>query len=256
MIAMERTHRWRDDRAWMPARVRRMRWGVTGAAWATTGAAMIGFAAVVPVFVVTGWKVIVGVGAAVVGAGERAGAAMFKRELAKITNGRVELADLSARKNGELVLVRGKIACESPMPALLVNAECVYRRLIFKAGKKWVHEAAVDFSLVDEAGKIVRVQAAGARWLHAEREPVCYPERLFLSDKVPHSVQERVRGHEIIEAYEHVLTVGTEVQVVGYKTASADVGGEMVDYRLPPQRATLESGDDLPLVISIPDDKS
>jgi hypothetical protein len=40
------------------------------------------------------------------------------------------------------------------------------------------------------------------------------------------------------------------VQVVGYKTASADVSGDVVDYRMPPQRATLRSGEDLPLVIT------
>ena len=47
-----------------------------------------------------------------------------------------------------------------------------------------------------------------------------------------------------------VLVPGTRVQVVGYKTASADVTGRVVDYRLPPQRATLRSGPALPLVIT------
>ena len=53
-----------------------------------------------------------------------------------------------------------------------------------------------------------------------------------------------------IEAIERVLEVGTEVQVVGYKTASPDVTGDVGDYRSSPQRATLTSGDDLPLVIT------
>jgi hypothetical protein len=51
-----------------------------------------------------------------------------------------------------------------------------------------------------------------------------------------------------------VLTAGTRVQIVGYKTASADVSGNVVDYRLPPQRATLRSGPELPLVITALDD--
>jgi hypothetical protein len=57
-----------------------------------------------------------------------------------------------------------------------------------------------------------------------------------------------------VEAFEYVLAVGTRVQLVGYKTASADVTGTFVDYRLPPQRATLRSGPDLPLVITATSD--
>jgi hypothetical protein len=250
---MERTHRWRDDRAWMPRRVRGIRWGITGAAWATSGAAVAGLAVVAPGSLLGGgWKFLAVAGAAAVGAGERAGAAMFKRELGKITKGQVELADLGARKHGELVCVRGKIVCEAPLVGLIVDAPGVYRRLIFETKGKWVHEAAVDFSLVDDEGKLVRVQAAGARWIHEQRELVRYPAHAFDKATIPSTVKSRVAGFAALAAHEDVLKVGTEVQIVGYKSATADVAGDVVDYRLPPLRASLESGPDLPLVISLP----
>jgi hypothetical protein len=171
-----------------------------------------------------------------------------------MTRGELQLAELSARAEGELVVVRGKIACDSPLTGVLVDVEGVYRRMIFKPDRTWVHEAATDFTLIDDKGAHIIIQSAGARWIVRQRELVTYPGARFTSDRAPREVRQLAGTRPTIDAYERVLAVGTEVQVVGYKTASADVSGEVIDYRMPPQRATLRSGEDLPLVITATSD--
>jgi hypothetical protein len=134
---------------------------------------------------------------------------------------------------------------------VITDAQGVYRRMIFDPkGAKWVYEAAVDFALVDDAGNRILIEAAGARWMTPMRELVVYPRSRFDQPETPAPVRALLRAKPQIEAIEDVLAVGTRVQVVGYKTASADVTGRVVDYRLPPQRATLRSGPALPLVIT------
>jgi hypothetical protein len=251
---MQRTHRLREDRAWLPRSVRSARLAVSGTIWAATGAAIVGAAALGGPAAFAMWKGFVIGGAAAAAAGDRAGNAMLHRQLKRMTRGELQLAELSARAEGELVVVRGKIACESPLTGVLVDVEGVYRRMIFEPAGKWVHEAATDFTLIDDKGAHIIIQTAGARWMVRPRELVTYPGARFSSDRAPREVSQLAATHPTIEAYEQVLAVGTEVQVVGYKTASADVSGEVVDYRLPPQRATLRSGDDLPLVITATSD--
>lgn len=223
---------------------------LTGAIWAVGGGAIAGAFALGGPAVVGLWKGIAVGGAAVAAAGERAGSAIMQRQLRRMTGGEIDLADLDARGEDELVVVRGTIVVEQPLTGALVDAPGVYRRMIFEAGRKWVHEAAVDFSLVDANGEHILIQAAGSRWLTPTSERFTYPRAHFSSDRVPSRVQQLAKGRESIEAYERVLAAGTEVQVVGYKTSSADVTGQVIDYRLPPQRATLRSGANLPLVIS------
>src|SRR5690606_26879201 len=149
--------------------------------------------AVTPLAVVL-WKgfLLGGAGAAFVG--ERAGRAMLRRQLVRMTRGELALADVDARPEGELVVVRGTIAslsndgraalpegvrssieAETTLRGLLVDAPGVYRRLIISAHGTWVHEAAVDFTLVDERGDRIVIQAAGARWLVPPRERITYP---------------------------------------------------------------------------------
>lgn len=253
---MQRTHRLREDRAWLPRTVRSARMAVSGTIWAAAGAAIVGTAALGGPAAFAMWKGFVLGGAAAAAAGERAGNAVLHRQLRRMTHGELQLAELSARTEGELVVVRGKVACESPLTGVLIDAEGVYRRMVFEPNGKWVHEAAVDFTLIDDKGAHIIIQSAGARWMVPQRELVTYPGARFSSDRAPREVSRLVGARATIEAYEQVLAVGTEVQVVGYKTASADVSGEVVDYRMPPQRATLRSGDDLPLVITATADLS
>lgn len=252
MIVVQRTHLLRRDRDWLPAGVRRAGWVVSGSVWGGAGLAIGGALVAAPVASIVLWKGLVlgGVGAAV--AGERAGHAMFARQLRKLARGEVELAEVGQRAEGELVVVRGTVDAAEPLTGLLRDTPGVYRRMVFAAGKKWVHEAAVDFALIDDRGHRILIQAGGARWMAPGRELMTYPAVRFTRADVPDPVRRLVAatGQPTIEAAERVLTPGTAVQVVGYKTASADATGEAAGYRLPPQRATLRSGPEVPLVIT------
>jgi hypothetical protein len=119
----------------------------------------------------------------------------------------------------------------------------------FKLRRRWIHESAVSFALVDESGERVFVEAGGARWLVPARERVSYPAERFSREHVPPRVRELVAGRDFVEAYEQVLEVGERVQLVGYKTSTPDAQGTPGDYRSPPVRATLRSGPKLPLII-------
>lgn len=251
MLAMQRDHRWREDQAWMP---RAVRWASRGATAAVVGGSVTALGAALafaPSLVVV-WKglVLAGAGATVVG--RQVGQAVYHRQLRRLASGDLPLAEVDARDEGELVVVRGTIEAEAPLTGVLVGARGVYRRMVWEPAGRWVSEAATDFTLIDATGARVRVLAAGARWLVDSVEPWTYPRTRFDGDGVSPSIRalaaRSAAAH--INAAERVLAVGEEVQVVGYKTASPDVGGRVVDYRLPPQRATLRSGPAQPLVIT------
>ncbi len=101
-------------------------------------------------------------------------------------------------------------------------------------------------------GNRILIEAAGARWMVPPRELVSYPGARFTREDLPTRVRELAAGRSTIDAYERVLPAGTPVQIVGYKTATADATGDIVGeaYRMAPQRATLRSGPELPLVIT------
>jgi hypothetical protein len=251
MIAMVRTHRLRDDLVWLPRGARRTSRLIRGGTWIGVAGGAIAAVAAVPLAAPVLWKLALVGGAGAVAAGEQAARIALRRQLARMAAGKLELADLDARPEGELVLVRGTIAVEpeAALRGLLIDATGVYRRVVFQAGGTWVHEAATDFTLADEHGVHIRIEAAGARWLTPQRELVTYPADRFARDDAPAKVRELVAGRQTVEAIERVLPIGAQVQVVGYKTTSADVTGVARDYRMPPQRATLQSGAELPLVI-------
>lgn len=261
MLAVERTHRLKDDLDWLPPSVRRTRKLVTGTVWGATTATLVGALAISPGLVAVLWKGFAAGAAGAAVAGERIGQTMLRRKLTKIASGEIELASLEERKEGELVVVEGTIEAEDTLRGVLTDAQGVYRRMIFDPrGARYVYEAAVDFALVDDAGHRILIEAGGARWMTPMRELVAYPRARFDQPDTPPSVRALLRQKPLIEAIEDVLVPGTRVQVVGYKTASADVSGRVVDYRLPPQRATLRSGPALPLVITavrdLPRDRS
>ncbi|MBP9205833.1 MAG: hypothetical protein KBG28_17800 [Kofleriaceae bacterium] len=234
----------------MPAAVRRARWMTSGAIWGGGVVAGVGAVVAAPPLLLA-WKLLAmgGVGLAVVG--EKAGRLAFQRQLARLTRGHIPLAELGRHDDGELVLVRGRVEAAAPLTGLLHATPGVYRRLGFVAAGAWVHEAAVDFTLVDPRGQRITVEAAGARWLSDDREGMPYPAARLDHDGVPEPVRERVRAHggATVLASERVLPLGAEVEVVGYKTQVADPAGAAADYRSPPLRAALRSGPDLPLVI-------
>jgi hypothetical protein len=251
VLAVERTHRLKEDLDWLPASVRRTRKVVTGTVWGALSAGIFTVFAISPAVVAVLWKGIAAGAAGAAVAGERIGQTMLRRKLRKIASGEIELASLEERKEGELVVVEGIIEAEATIKGVLTDAQGVYRRMIFDPkGAKYVYEAAVDFALVDDAGNRILIEAGGARWMTPMRELVTYPRARFEQPDTPAAVTALLRAKSQIEAIEDVLAAGTRVQVVGYKTASADVTGRVVDYRLPPQRATLRSGPALPLVIT------
>jgi hypothetical protein len=246
---MERTHKLRADFDWAPSHVRRTKSLIRGSTWAALTAGIVGTAVVMPGAAVL-WKFYALGAAGAIAASERAAHSAMRKQLAKMTRGELALRELDASEEDTLVVVRGTIEAEDTLHGLLINTDGVYRRMIFKARGTWVHEAAVDFTLVDEKGDRIRVQAGGARWMTPRRELVTYPGARFSAQQVSAKVQQLAANKDTVDAIERVLPVGTQVQVVGYKTTTPDAGGVIRDYRSPPERATLRSGPDLPLVIS------
>jgi len=260
---MERTHKLRADLAWVPSHARRRSRVIRGATWAALGAGTVGSIALAPIMAPILWKGFVVGGAGALAIADRAARAALRTQLAKMTRGELPLAELDQREEGELVVVRGTVEAheDDTLRGVLVDAAGVYRRLIFRARGTWVHEAAVDFTLVDEQGARIRIEAAGARWMTPQRELVEYPGVRFTGEAVSSKVRQLAVGKETIEAIERVITVGAHVQIVGYKTTTADATGKLArlpatgrEYREAPQRATLRSGTELPLLISRSDE--
>jgi hypothetical protein len=175
---------------------------------------------------------------------------MTGRSLPRFSRRDIAIAAVAAQAEGAMVAVHGRIEVAEPLRGVLVEVNGVYRRMLFRLDVMWVHEAAVDFALVDGRGERVLVQSADARWLVNDRETFQYPAARLDHDGSPPEVRAHVRGHATIDAFEQVLEPGTLVQVVGYKTTSADPTGDSHGYRLPPQRATIRSGPKRPLVIT------
>lgn len=225
---------------------------VTGGLWGATAASLVGVCAVAPGLVSVLGKAFVAGAAGAVVAGDRIGRTMLRSKLRQLAAGEIELASLDERREGELVVVEGLIEAEHTSRGVVSDVQGVYRRLMFKPKRTtYVHEAAVNFALVDSAGNRILIEAAGARWMTPQRELVSYPRARFDKPDTPASVKQLLGGALQVEAIEDILVSGTRVQIVGYKTASADASGRVVDYRLPPQRATLRSGPALPLVITV-----
>ncbi len=232
----------------MPARVRHTR-----RAYSTLGTAAFAAAAVASTIALPplalAWKAFAvgSVGAFL--ASDRVGRNKFERRVRLLAKGDAPLVDLPEHANGELLVVQGRVEADELLHGILHNTPGVYRRTVLG---KWIDEAAVNFVLVSESGKQTPVHVAGARWLRDFREPMEYPRSLFLRDEVPDKVKMIVNASrgENIRGAEAVLKVGTMVQVVGYKNVAPDPEGRFVGFRQPPERAILQSGPNLPLVIS------
>lgn len=251
VYVVERTHPWAEDLDWIPRNARILRWMVSGSIWAGTGILISALAAVAPPVAFGLWKLLAfgGIGAAV--AGERVGAAVYRRQVAKLARGEVDLAALRDREEGEIVRVRGKIQASDTLTGVLHETPGVFRRLVFEptSGRRWVHEAAVDFTLVDASGQRIFVRAGGARLLVATEELLDYPVARFQTNVSPR-VTDLIGGATTVRARERVLLDGAEVEIVGVKTLTPDPEGASAGYREPPQRATLKASRELPLLIT------
>ena len=264
MYPLERTHLLRDDLTWLPAGLRALRWSVAGAIWTGVLGSVITAAALGPGLVFILGK---GVALAAVGGiylGDRAARAALKARLGRLARGQVQLDQLAREADGELVHVRGRVRAYSTLPGFLHGAPAVYRRMIFVLGRtKIVHEAAVDFGLVDEAGELITVSVAKSRLLVPETDRADYPDLpKFLELPLPPTLDraaERARMRleqkepaPPVSACEFLVRDGDEVEIVGYKTRVVDPTVAMRLERDTPMRAALRSGRELPLLISPP----
>ena len=136
----------------------------------------------------------------------------------------------------------------------MASFPAVFRRVVFIIGDtRIVHEAAVDFTLVDGSGESIIVMIKDARLITAE------PNFRKLTgedaDRVralPYEAVANIRkGHSRwIRASEVLICDGQEVEIVGYKTRTVDPGMSNRLARETPMRATLRGGKALPLLIA------
>jgi hypothetical protein len=261
---MERTHLARHDLDWLPPSMKAVRWTVAGTIWAGLGAAAVAtitLGKIQPYF----WgKGIALLGASGYYAGDRVARAVLRRRLWRLARGAVDLTRLAREQDGELVHARGRVRARQTLPALLDGRPAVYRRVVFVVGGvRLVHEAAVDFSIVDEAREEAIVQVEGARLLAPEPrrtrvDALCARRiaRLPLPPRAARDVGDWLSRQGAgmrtgrLDAGEVILSDGDAVEIVGYKTRVVD---QTVAARLEreiPMRATLRSGRDLPLLLS------
>lgn len=252
---MERTHPLGDDLNWLPRELKVGRWSVTGASWAgsvaAAGALTIASAGLlVHVAALTG--------AAGVVAGGRLGRAFMLRRLDRLARGRLDLIKVGTLEEGQLAHVAGRVEASETLAGFLHGVRCVYRRMLFRwRGRRSVHEAAVDFDVVDASGARLRVEVDDARLLiPARKETAAYPESLFAQAELPASLRAAFGAERptdtpgrVIEAAEQVLQPGTTVQIIGYKTETVDPLGGVRVGRAPPTRPALRSGR-VPLLIT------
>ena len=225
---MQRTHRLREDRAWLPRSVRAPGSAVSGAIWAAAGAAIVGTAALGGPAAFAMWKGLVIGGAAAAAAGDRAGNAVLHRP--------AEAHDARrATARGAVGARRGRAGRRARQGRVRVAADRCARRCRRRVS-------------ADDLRAERQVGSRGGDRLHADRRQGRahhHPEpparagwcRHASPSRIPARGSRRTRRRAwsrrspvrrpTIEAYEQVLAIGTEVQVVGYKTASADVSGEV-----------------------------
>lgn len=257
MYPLERTHPAAEDWDWLPAQLKALRWAVAGSVWTGT----LGLAALVAIVshgvLLAKAGPLLGFGGYLVG--RRVGRAVVQARVRRLARGAEDLRRLPAEPDGELLHVRGRVRATQALSGFLHGASGVYRRVAFRLdGVEWVHEAAVDFALVDAAGEAVSVQVAGARLLAQERERFEYPVARFTTPPLPATLErivaprrERLRWRtRPVEATELLLRDGDEVEIVGYKTRIVDPTVQMRLERDIPMRAALRSGRALPLLIS------
>jgi hypothetical protein len=200
-------------------------------------------------------------------AGDRAARSVLRMRLAKLAHGQVELSRLKQEADGELVHVRGRVRARNVLSGLLDDGEqAVYRRVRIVLGQVTIiHEAAVDFALVDPQGEVVFIETTGARLVAFDAKPKRLrsegpqAERLLalpLPKETKQWLESRAKrqrkGKSLppIEASELFLRDGDEIEVVGYKNRVVDVSVEARLERDTPLRATLRAGRELPLILS------
>jgi hypothetical protein len=153
------------------------------------------------------------------------------------------------------------VRARGTVEAFLDHAPAVFRRMVFHldARSPVIHEAAVDFELVDGRGEAIAVEVEGARLLvQPPRARMEYAAEQFLALPLPSALSRpfgavtirRLNKAKGVRAAEVLLRDGDEVEVVGYKARRIDPTVASRLERDTPMRATLRSGRLLPLLIS------
>jgi hypothetical protein len=265
---VERNHLYKRDLDWLPRSYKIVRWTTTGAVWTAAAAAAGTLGAVLHSGGAGSVAYSVVIGGLLVG--DSAARALLRNRLSKLAHGQVELSRLKQEADGELVHVRGRVRARTDLPGVLDDGtRCVYRRVQFaihplNQAQRSVHEAAVDFALVDETGESIIVEVEGSRLVASEpklarvEQPAAVERLLSLPlpkefDRWRAKRAERIaKGKQPARALagEFLLRDGDAIEVVGYKNRRVDV---TVDSRLErdtPMRATLRAGRELPLILS------
>lgn len=165
------------------------------------------------------------------------------------------LSDLRDRADGMRVHVRGRVQAAAVLEGVLSGTRGVFRCLIFERRGRWVHQAAVDFDLIDEQGERIHVETAGGRLLAPTWEAMPYPPAVWTGSRISPSLADVVRTLQLdrcaeVPAAEFVLREGALVDVVGAKSRVVDPSGDPSVYREPPMRAAIRSSSSCPLVVA------
>ena len=261
---IHRVHLARRDLDWLPPSLKAVHWTVAGAIWTSLAGATIATLALAKIHFYIYGKGIAMIAAGGYYAGDKAARFVLKKRLSRLASGAVDLGRLASREDGEIIHTRGRVRAETTIPALLSDEPCVYRRVTFTINEtRLVHEAAVNFTLVDTAGEFIRVEVEGGRLVGRDRKafPIdeqCVERLAALSlpaGVVGHLFDRRKRlgkGKRTppLKAAEWLLRDGDEVELVGLKARIVDPTVHSRMERDTPMRATLRSSSELPLLIA------
>jgi hypothetical protein len=260
---MERTHLERRDLDWLPPQYRAIRWTVAGTVW--TGI-FGGLAALIAATHGHGF-IMFGKGLAVLAAGglvagDRAARRVLRGRLRRLAHGAVDAARLPAEVDGELVHVVGRVRSHGQELTGIVDGKpAVWRRVLFgfDGGRRMVHEAAVDFWLVGDAGEAIAVETSEARLLVPDGDGTWYrdgePVAAAAAALVPPELQRHVpkprrKKKWRVRVAEVVLRDGDAIEVLGYKSRTIDPTVSTRLERDTPYRASLRGGRALPLLVT------
>ena len=266
LLALNRTHPARCDDSWLPVSLMRgPRGAFAGAVWTSfAGSSLLaglagGLPLLLPGALLLGW---LAASAYVIGDGtiQRTLRARLYRRLRQNSH---ELAELLQQAERELVCVRGRVHAENPLHGVLSSAPAVYRRLFFQAGsgELILHEAAVDFWLVQSTGRLA-VRTSGSQLvtptapLHEQpadfsRALLALPTYPELEDELRWRCACAQNGVAVppLRAGEYLLREGDELLVIGRREIhpSTDLGGHLAREEV--LSPTLTAGRVLPLLL-------
>lgn len=260
--ALERTHYLKNDLDWLPPSFQVVRWPVAGSLWTALAASVAGVTIFTRAHFYLFGKSLAVLAAGGYYAGDRAARAALRARLKRLAHGSVDLSRLRDEADGELVHVHGRVRAREQLLGVLDPEPAVYRRVVISMGRmRVVHEAAVDFFLVDESGQPVLCEVANARLVAPEPRRRKFTAGSEVDERLcrlplPPLAWERGRNQKGWRAStgpsagEILLRDGDEVEAVGYKSRVVDPSVATRLERDTPMRETLRGGKALPLIIS------